>query len=625
MQEDFRLILDIATVLAAAAAGGLLAALLRQPVLLGYLLAGILVGPTGLGWIKEVVQVETLAQFGVTFLLFTLGVEFSLKELRQVRGIALGGGLLQIGLTIAVTAVLAVASGWLTPVQGIFLGAVLSLSSTAVVLKSLTETNQMGTPQAQAMLGILIVQDLAVGLMLAVLPALDAPLPELAGSLAKSVAEIGLVAVGAVLGGIWLVPALLRLLAQQENKEVFLLGVISLCVGIALLTERLGLSSEIGAFIAGLMISEVEYADQALAYVEPLRDVFAALFFAAIGMLIDPRFIADHLTLILGLVGLVMVGKFCLVAPLAGLFGYPLPAAVLVGLGLSQIGEFSFVLASEGQALGLVSRQLYLLIVSTTAVTLLVTPFLLKGAPGLLRKLQGIPFLSRWLAADERPRDLDARAPQEGHVVVCGYGRVGQDVVRILQARRYPLLVVDSSEQVIQQLRSQGIPYLYGNAASALVLEKARLNQAHALVIALPDRLSTRLCLKQALELAPHLEVVVRATHEEDIEQLYQLGAREVVHPEFEASLGLCSHLLLQLGEPLEVVQQEILAIRSCHYRNLRPLPPSCLIPTSVSWPPPPPANGSHDASPSESVLAWWEQWRRPGQPEWAGIPSSAE
>jgi CPA2 family monovalent cation:H+ antiporter-2 len=624
VQEDFRLILDIATVLAAAAAGGLLAALLRQPVLLGYLLAGILVGPTGLGWIKEVVQVETLAQFGVTFLLFTLGVEFSLKELRQVRGIALGG-LLQIGLTIAVTAVLAVASGWLTPVQGIFLGAVLSLSSTAVVLKSLTETNQMGTPQAQAMLGILIVQDLAVGLMLAVLPALDAPLPELAGSLAKSVAEIGLVAVGAVLGGIWLVPALLRLLAQQENKEVFLLGVISLCVGIALLTERLGLSSEIGAFIAGLMISEVEYADQTLAYVEPLRDVFAALFFAAIGMLIDPRFIADHLTLILGLVGLVMVGKFCLVAPLAGLFGYPLPAAVLVGLGLSQIGEFSFVLASEGQALGLVSRQLYLLIVSTTAVTLLVTPFLLKGAPGLLRKLQGIPFLSRWLAADERPRDLDARAPQEGHVVVCGYGRVGQDVVRILQARRYPLLVVDSSEQVIQQLRSQGIPYLYGNAASALVLEKARLNQAHALVIALPDRLSTRLCLKQALELAPHLEVVVRATHEEDIEQLYQLGAREVVHPEFEASLGLCSHLLLQLGEPLEVVQQEILAIRSCHYRNLRPLPPSCLIPTSVSWPPPPPANGSHDASPSESVLAWWEQWRRPGQPEWAGIPSSAE
>jgi CPA2 family monovalent cation:H+ antiporter-2 len=453
VQEDFRLILDIVTVLAAAAAGGFLASLLRQPVLLGYLLAGILVGPTGLGWIKELVQVETLAQFGVTFLLFTLGVEFSLKELRKVRGIAVGGGILQIGLTILITAVLAVVSGWLTPVQGIFLGAVLSLSSTAVVLKSLTETNQMGTPQAQAMLGILIVQDLAVGLMLAVLPALDSPLPELAGSLVKSVAEIGLVGLGAVVSGIWLVPAFLRLLAQQESKEVFLLGVISLCVGIALLTERLGISSEIGAFIAGLMISEVEYADQTLDYVEPLRDVFAALFFAAIGMLIDPSFILGHLLLILGLVGLVMVGKFCIVAPLARLFGYTLPAAVVVGLGLSQIGEFSFVLASEGQALGLVSRQIYLLIVSTTAVTLLLTPFLLRGAPRLFSGLHGIPFLARWLESGERPRALAPDAPQQGHVVVCGYGQVGQDIVRILEARRHPLLVIDQSERVIQHLR----------------------------------------------------------------------------------------------------------------------------------------------------------------------------
>ena len=490
----------------------------------------------------------------------------------------------------------------------------------------------MGTPQAQAMLGILIVQDLAVGLMLAVLPALDAPLPKLAGSLAKSVAEIGLVAVGAVLGGIWLVPALLRLLAQQENKEVFLLGVISLCVGIALLTERLGLSSEIGAFIAGLMISEVEYADQTLAYVEPLRDVFAALFFAAIGMLIDPRFIADHLTLILGLVGLVMVGKFCLVAPLAGLFGYPLPSAVLVGLGLSQIGEFSFVLASEGQALGLVSRQLYLLVVSTTAVTLLVTPLLLRGAPRLLAKLQGIPFFARWLEASERPRALSPDAPQQDHVVVCGYGQVGQDIVRILEARRHPVLVIDQSERVIQHLRSRGIPYLYGNAASAPVLEKAGLPRARALVIALPDRLSMRLCLKRALELAPHLDVVVRATHEEDIEQLYQLGAREVVHPEFEASLGLCSHVLLKLDEPLEVIQQEILAIRSSHYRDLRPPYPSCLIPTPVSWPAQPPsppllghANGSRDSGPPEPATAWWEHWQRPVQPEWAGISGSAE
>jgi len=327
------------------------------------------------------------------------------------------------------------------------------------------------------------------------------------------------------------------------------------------------------------------------------------------------------------------VGKFCIVAPLARLFGYTLPAAVVVGLGLSQIGEFSFVLASEGQALGLVSRQIYLLIVSTTAVTLLLTPFLLRGAPRLFSGLHGIPFLARWLELGERPRALAPEAPQQGHVVVCGYGQVGQDIVRILEARRHPLLVIDQSERVIQHLRSRGIPYLYGNAASPLVLEKACLPQARALVIALPDRMSIRLCLKRALELAPRLDVVVRATDKEDIEQLYQLGAREVVHPEFEASLGLCSHVLLELGEPPDIIQQEILAIRSSHYRDLRPLHPSCLIPAPLSWltqqaqplSPESPANSSHDSSPAESSSAWWERWQRPVQPEWAGIPGSAE
>ncbi|MEN9245558.1 MAG: cation:proton antiporter, partial [Thermostichales cyanobacterium SRBZ-1_bins_19] len=260
MLEDFRLILDIVTVLTAAAVGGFLASLLRQPLLLGYLGAGMLVGPTGLGLIKELVQVETLAQFGVTFLLFTLGVEFSLGQLGRVRGIALGGGSLQMLLTMAMTTVAALLTGWVkTPVQGIFLGAVLSLSSTAVVLKSLMAKNQVETPHGQAMLGILIVQDLAVGLMLGVLPALDHPLSELGWAVGRAVVEMGLFGGGAVVAGIWVVPSFLRLLAQRESKELFLLGVISLCAGIALLTERMGISSEMGAFVAGLMISGVEY------------------------------------------------------------------------------------------------------------------------------------------------------------------------------------------------------------------------------------------------------------------------------------------------------------------------------------------------------------------------------
>jgi monovalent cation:H+ antiporter-2, CPA2 family len=385
VQEDFRLIIDLVSVLGAAAAGGLLAALLKQPVLLGYLIAGVMVGPKGFALIKEVVQVETLAQFGVAFLLFALGVEFSFSELNKVKRISLGGGGLQIIVTITVTTLLALAIGWVdSPPQGVFLGAILSLSSTAVVLKSLMERNEADTPHGQVMLGILVVQDLALGLMLAVLPALDKPVEEIGLAMGWALLQTALFAVAAVAAGIWLIPPLLRLLAKTESRELFLLGVCAICLSIALLTEHLGLSIEMGAFVAGLMISEADYADEALTYVEPLRDIFAALFFASIGMLIDAAFLI-------------------IVAPLVRLFGYPLKTALISGLGLAQIGEFSFVLASEGQSLGLVSRRVYLLILGTTAVTLVVTPFVLRLVPAILSWMETVPWLNRYLTQADVP------------------------------------------------------------------------------------------------------------------------------------------------------------------------------------------------------------------------------
>jgi len=568
VQEDFRLIVDLVLVLGVAAGGGLLAALCRQPVLLGYLLGGMVVGPAGLGLIKELIQVETLAQFGVAFLLFALGVEFSLAELKKVQVISLGGGGLQIALTILVTTLVSLGVGWVnSPAQGVFLGAILSLSSTAVVLKCLMERNETETPQGQVMLGILVVQDLALGLMLAVLPALDQPAESIGIAVLKALLLIGLFAAGAIAAGIWLIPPLLRLLARTESRELFLLGVVALCLGIALLTEHLGLSIEMGAFVAGLMISEVEYADQTLAYVEPLRDIFATLFFAAIGMLIDPMFLWQNLELILGLVALVFVGKFLIVMPIVKAFRYPLKTALLVGLGLAQIGEFSFVLASEGRSLGLVSRRVYLLILGTTAVTLVLTPFVLRMVPKLLE----LPWLKSWLDNMDVPLEVAADVPKQNHVVVCGYGRVGSNLVRLMQEHGHPLVVIDQSESRIQQLREAGVAYVYGNAASLHVLEKAGVDQARSLAIALPDPMSSRLCLKRALELSPDLDVVVRANQDKDIELLYQLGAREVVQPEFEASLELASHLLIGIGLSQPVIQQEMQQIRSHHYLELRP------------------------------------------------------
>ncbi|MBW4480376.1 MAG: cation:proton antiporter [Tolypothrix brevis GSE-NOS-MK-07-07A] len=572
MQEDFRLIVDLVSVFGVAACGGLLAALLGQPVLLGYLIGGIIVGPTGLGLIKEVIQVETLAQFGVAFLLFALGVEFSLAELKKVRAIALGGGAAQITLTILVTVlVCGVTGAWgVLPAKGVFLGAILSLSSTAVVLKCLMERNETETPHGQVMLGILVVQDLALGLMIAVLPALDQP-PETIGiAVLTALAQISLFAAGAIAAGIWLIPPLLRLLARTESRELFLLGVVALCLGIALLTEYMGLSIEMGAFVAGLMISEVEYADQTLTYVEPLRDIFASLFFASIGMLIDPVFLWNNLELILGLVALVFVGKFLIITPIVMLFRYPLKTALIVGLGLAQIGEFSFVLASEGRGLGLVSQRIYLLTLGTTAVTLIITPFVLRLVPFLFTFAESMPWLKPYLDGEGQPLDVSEELPIKEHVIICGYGRVGRNLVKLLQQHDLPMVVIDQSESRIQQLREAGVPYVYGNCVSLHVLETAGVNNASSMAIALPDPMSTRLCLKRALELSPELDLVVRATKDKDIEVLYQLGAREVVQPEFEASLEMATYLLTGLMS-LTVVQRQMQEIRERHYLDLRP------------------------------------------------------
>ena len=578
MQEDFRLIVDLVTVLAAASFGGLLAAALRLPVLLGYIFGGIIVGPTGLGLIKELVQVETLAQFGVAFLLFALGVEFSLKQLNKVRAIALGGGTLQILLTIALTTAVSVFVGWVeTPTQGIFLGGILSLSSTAVVLRSLMETNETESAQGQVTLGILIIQDLALGLMLAVLPALDHP-ESVGTAVAKALAVTALFAGAAIVAGIWLIPPFLRWVASTESRELFLLSVIVLCLGIALLTEHLGLSIEMGAFVAGLMISEVEYADQALTYVEPLRDVFATLFFAAIGMLIDPVFLIQNWELILSLVAIVMIGKFLIVVPLVSIFRYPLRVAIFAGLGLAQIGEFSFVLASEGQKLGLVSRRVYLLILGTTAVTLMVTPFLLKATPQILTLLEKVAFLKDWMNKLDMPQEISANAKLKDHVVVCGYGRIGQGIVTLLQSKGYPVLVIEDAESKVQILRSQNIPYLYGNCASPLVLERAEIDHARSMLIAISDPIATRLCVQRAVSLSPEIDIVARAEKDADIDALYQLGAKEVVHPTFEASLELSTHLLICLGESVNDIQSEIISVRRSRYANFRP-EIACVLP----------------------------------------------
>jgi len=564
------LIVDLVTVLAAATLGGLLAAGLRLPAILGYIVGGAAVGPGGLAWIRELIQVETLAQLGVALLLFVLGVEFSIGELQKVRRIALGGGALQIALTVALSTAIALVAGWVDRFpEGIFLGAVLSLSSTAVVLRCLVDTGQAESVQGKVMLGILIVQDLALGLMLAVLPALDQP-AAIGAAVGAALLKTGLFAGGAIAAAVWVLPPCIRLVARTESDELFLLVTIVLCMGIALLTEKLGLSIEMGAFVAGLMISEVEYADRALAAVEPLRDVFATLFFAAIGLLIDPQFLWNHWQPIAALVALVMVGKFAIVFLLVRAFNYSPRVAIAVGVGLAQIGEFSFVLASEGQKLGLVTRPVYLLVVGTTAATLMVAPFLLRGLNSGFAFLNRWPAIADWLDRADIP--LDGRVEQiTNHVIVCGYGRVGQNLVSLLQGKGYQVVAIERSESKVQLLRERGIPYVYGNCANTPVLKAAGIERARSMVVTTTDTLDNRLCVQKAIALVPNLDIVARATRDGEIDVLYGLGAKEVVHPEFEGSLELSTHLLLRMGESRQAVQSEIAAVRRGRYAEFRP------------------------------------------------------
>ncbi len=563
-------ILDLTLTLGASALGGFLANQLRQPVLLGYLVSGVIIGPFGLGLLTNVEDINSLAEIGVAFLLFALGVEFSVAELKRVKDIAVKGSVLQIGLTIAVVFLFSWFAGWAdTPAEGIFLGAILSLSSTAVVLKTLAERGETNTVHGQVMLAILIAQDLALGLMLAILPALNEPSNitiALLGAILKAVMFFAT----AFAMGCWVIPPMMKIVAQTENSELFLLATIALCLGVALVTAKLGLSIEMGAFVAGLIISEIDYSAQALAKVIPLRDTFGSLFFASIGMLVDPDILWANSGVILGLVIMIMLGKAMIIFPIIWKFGYSFKTAVTSALGLNQIGEFSFVLAIVGRQLDFINQEQYLLLIGTTAITLVVTPIIMDFSAQIAEELAKIPVIARYIDLSKSDRDIFVPETICNHVVVAGYGRVGQVIVNILRDREYPVLVIENSEAAIKQLRKDQIPYIFGDADAELVLEKAHLTKAIALAIALPDPASTRILLKHALELAPDLAVVARSHNNSEIDVLNKMGAKEVVQPEFEAALEMGAQILTTLGEAAPMVNMVLQSIRSDRYMSVR-------------------------------------------------------
>jgi CPA2 family monovalent cation:H+ antiporter-2 len=537
---------DIALILVAALLGGVLARWLRLPLILGYIAAGVLVGPNTFGpSVGDVHEIELLAEIGVALLLFTIGLHFSLGELAPVRRIALIGTPIQMALTIAFgygVGLLLLDLGW---VESVWLGALFSLSSTAVVLKTLGEQGVLGTLSARVMIGMLIVQDLAIVVLLTVLPVLEnvkEGLPELGLAVLKAAAFIAAM----LLLGSRILPMLLARLAAWGSRELFLVSVVAIGVGVGYATYLVGLSFAFGAFVAGMVLSQSDYSHQALAEVEPLRDVFAMIFFVSVGLLIDPSYLWANFGTIALVVVLVLVVKGLIFGGLTRVFGYGNIVPFAVGLGLFQVGEFSFLLAREGVSADAISQQTYSLVLATAAVTMAITPLAARLAPLLYGR-----YRRRFPREPLQTFNLPAEGLQD-HAVVAGYGRVGSFVARLLDRLEKPFVVVEANPNRADEAKAAGFPTVYGDAVAIPVLEAAGIGGARIVVLTIPDALAARLAVERVLDLAPEADLLVRAESAGQLYDLGRLGVYEAVQPELEAGLELARQALARFGVAAE-------------------------------------------------------------------------
>jgi len=560
--EELGFGLDLIIVLATAIAGGMLARQLRLPTILGYLVGGIVIGPYGFGLVQDLATVKVLANVGVILLLFTLGLEFSLKEIMRLRKVAILGGMAQILLTAAVGLALGRFLG-LTTLVAVFFGFIIALSSTVIVLKSLMERGELDSGHGRIMIGILLVQDLSVVPLIIIIPAVGGGGGELWLSLGMAALK-AVIFVGAMLVlGIWVLPWLLKRVAGARSRELFLLTVVTLVLSAAFGTYFFGLSVAFGAFVAGLLISQSVFARQAFADIVPLRDAFVALFFVSLGMLSNPQFVMDNIAIIAIVVAVIIAAKFVICFLVPWLSGYSPKTALFTGMGLIQVGEFSFVLAGIGLEAGVISSYLYSLILASAIVTMLLTPFAFNLASFLYRRLSQGERFGMLMARRTDPEWGRQKWELSGHAVICGHGRVGRTLTKVLERRNFPYLVIDLSPQVIAELNSRGIPCIYGDASNPDILAHAQLNKARVLICTFPDFIDVQLTTKNALKINPRLDIVARVPRDADAELLKGMGIAELVRPEFEASLEITRHTLHRFGLTTIEIQYILNGLRS--------------------------------------------------------------
>ncbi|HSK79485.1 MAG TPA: cation:proton antiporter [Thermoanaerobaculia bacterium] len=555
---------DAVSLLAASIAVLLVCNRFRIPSIVGFLLTGLLIGPSGLRLVARTEQVELFAEIGVVFLLFSIGLEFSLERLRQIRRFFFLGGFLQTGLTTAVTALLAIGAGFGLP-RAIFLGFLAALSSTAILLTLYGERRELDAPQGKILIGMLLFQDFLIVPMIVLTPvlggAVQASAAAVAGRFAVALLAVALVFVVAR----YLMPRLLHLLVRTRIREILVLGALLVCLGMAWLTETFEFSLALGAFIAGIIISESEYSHQVVAEVTPFRDVFNSLFFISIGMLLDLRFALDNAGGVLALAGTVLAVKSAAAGTAAALLGFSRRIVTIVGLALAQVGEFSFVLLEVGRTHGLVDGALYQTVIAASVLTMLATPALVSLAPALgswpSRAAGGAPAV---------PAGNPGSRPLRNHVIVVGLGVNGRNLSRVLKSAGIPYVALELDPDIGRRARAEGQPVIYGDATRREILESAGISRASVIVFAISDREAVRRAIRFARELHPGVHIIVRTRLVDDIEDLERRGADEVIAEEFETSIEIFTRVLRHFRVPRNIILAETRALRGESYRMLR-------------------------------------------------------
>ena len=559
---------DFVIIFSAAIAINFLFYRLRIAPIVGYLIAGVLLGPSMLGVIYDVGLIEVLAEVGVILLLFLIGIEFSIEELVRINRSVFIGGFIQVFLVTVVVLLISLSFG-ISIEKGIFMGLLVAMSSTAIVFKVLSDRGEMDSPQGRISAGILIFQDLSVVVLVLVLPMLAGRSGfsafNVLSSLFWAFAVMGLVIVVAR----FVVPLILNNIVQTHSRELFLISIVLICIGTAWLTSLVGLSLALGAFLAGLVISESQYGHQAFSEILPLKDIFVILFFVSIGMLLDINsVIRNPFYVLLGVLAILVI-KFIVGMLVPVVLGYPLRIGVLVGVILSQIGEFSFVLSKEGINLGLLSNDDYQVFLASAIITMVFTPFMIQGGGRFSEYFERLP-ISNTLKFGRFHENVLKKPELNKHVIVVGFGLNGRNVSRVLSASGIPFVVLEMNPETVRIEKKRGVPIIYGDASKEAVLEHVNLMEALSIVIAISDATATRRIVEIARRLNPSVYIIARTRYTKEVNPLYSLGANDVIPEEFETSIEIISRVLHRYFIPVNEIDKHISEIRKDGYGIFR-------------------------------------------------------